>query len=169
MITQRSTYQAENWTSNTKKPTYWSPKAIFDTSQFRRVMIQTSLFTFTIRSRIKISPTSTGQKKAASMNFWLLSSRLARSRRHLAEMSDKNQKFKESLLSKKSPQSRKNQWLSMKFIKNLARPLLLDFAGALKKTLRRALKVCVKPASVVAGIAELRWSLFSSQRAFEWI
>ena len=37
--------------------------------------------------------------------------------------------------SKNSPQSRKNQWFSMKFIKNLARPLLLDFAGALKKTL----------------------------------
>ena len=34
-------------------PTKWSPKAIFDTSRFRRLMIRTSLLRFTIRSRIK--------------------------------------------------------------------------------------------------------------------
>ena len=81
-------------------PTKWSPKAIFDTSRFRRLMIRTSLLRFTIRSRIKILPTSTGQKKAVSMNFWILFSRLARARRDLADIDDKNQKFKQ-ILSKK--------------------------------------------------------------------
>ena len=36
-----------------KNPTKWSPKAVFDTSRFRRVMIRTSLLRITIRSRIK--------------------------------------------------------------------------------------------------------------------
>ena len=43
---------------------------------------------------------STGQKKAASMNFSILSSRLARTRRDLANNSDKNQKFEKDMRKK---------------------------------------------------------------------
>ena len=65
-------------------------------------MIQTSLLTFTIRSRIKISPTSTGQKRAVSMKFLTLSSRLATARRDLASNSDKKQKKLKSICEKKN-------------------------------------------------------------------
>ena len=71
-------------------------------------MIQTSLLTFTIRSRIKISPTSTGQKKAVSMNFLTLSSRLATARRDLASNSDKKPK-KRRTFAKKNREIRKNR------------------------------------------------------------
>ena len=63
-------------------------------------MIQTSLFTFTIRSRIKISPTSTGQTKAVWMNFLTLSSRLATARRDLASNSDKKPKNRRKFAKK---------------------------------------------------------------------
>ena len=63
-------------------------------------MIQTSLFTFTIRSRIKISPTSTGQKKAVSMNFLTLSSRSATARRDLASNSEKKPKNRRKFAKK---------------------------------------------------------------------
>ena len=98
-------------------PTKWSPKAIFDTGRFRRLMIRTSLLRFTIRSRIKILPTSTGQKKAVSMNSWILFSRLARARRDLADIDDKNRKFKQ-ILSKKCLSKSENpqkSWFSWKF------------------------------------------------------
>ena len=75
-------------------------------------MIQTSLFTFTIRSRIKISPTSTGQKKAVSMNFLTLSSRLATARRDLASNSDKKPKNRRKFAKKirlKNREIRKNR------------------------------------------------------------
>ena len=79
-------------------------------------MIRTSLLRITIRSRIKILPTSTGHKKAVSMNFWILFSRLARARRDLADIDDKNRKFKE-ILSKKclsKSENPKNSWFSSK-------------------------------------------------------
>ena len=50
------------------------------------------------------------------MNFWILSSRLARARRDLADIDDKNQKFKE-ILSKKclsKSENPKNSWFSSK-------------------------------------------------------
>ena len=75
-------------------------------------MIQTSLLTFTIRSRIKISPTSTGQKKAVSMNFLTLSSRLATARRDLASNSDKKPKKRRTFAKKnrlKNREIRKNR------------------------------------------------------------
>ena len=73
-------------------------------------MIQTSLLTFTIRSRIKISPTSTGQKKAVSMNFLTLSSRLATARRDLASNSDKNRRtFAKKKNRLKNREIRKNR------------------------------------------------------------
>ena len=68
---------------------------------------------------------------------------------------EKTKKFDE-ILVKNSLQTRKNQWFSMKFIKNLARPLLLDFAGALKKTLD--LRLVLADALVVeAGDVLLRF------------
>ena len=75
-------------------------------------MIPTSLLTFTIRSRIKISPTSTGQKKAVSMNFLTLSSRLATARRDLASNSDKKPKKRRTFAKKnrlKNREIRKNR------------------------------------------------------------
>ena len=75
-------------------------------------MIQTSLLTFTIRSRIKISPTSTGQKRAVSMKFLTLSSRLATARRDLASNSDKKPKNRRAFAKKnrlKNREIRKNR------------------------------------------------------------
>ena len=75
-------------------------------------MIQTSLFTFTIRRRIKISPTSTGQKKAVSIIFLTLSSRLATTRRDLASNSDKKPKNRKKFAKKirlKNREIRKNR------------------------------------------------------------
>ena len=75
-------------------------------------MIQTSLLTFTIRSRIKISPTSTGQKRAVSMKFLTLSSRLATARRDLASNSDKKPKNRRTFAKKnrlKNREIRKNR------------------------------------------------------------
>ena len=134
MITQRSTYQAENWTSNTKKPHQVIPQSYFryepispsyDPNEFVKNYNKKShqkfrqlppakkrpyrwIFEFFLRDDVECSQISAlvKIKTKNSMKFW----------------------------SKNSPQSRKNQWFSMKFIKNLARPLLLDFAGALKKT-----------------------------------
>ena len=79
-------------------------------------MIRTSLLRITIRSRIKILPTSTGQKKAVWMNFWILSSRLARFRRDLDEISDKNQDFEENLPKKcvSKSENPKKLWFSSK-------------------------------------------------------
>ena len=88
-------------------------------------MIQTSLLTFTIRSRIKISPTSTGQKKAVSMNFLTLSSRLATARRDLASNSDKKPKNRRTF-------AKKNRLENREIRKNRINLLLFTFENRRK-------------------------------------
>ena len=95
-------------------------------------MIQTSLLTFTIRSRIKISPTSTGQKKAVSMNFLTLSSRLATARRDLASNSDKKPKNRRAF-------ARKNRLKNREIRKNRINLLLFTFENQRKVKEKSAL------------------------------
>ena len=95
-------------------------------------MIQTSLLTFTIRSRIKISPTSTGQKKAVSMNFLTLSSRLATARRDLASNSDKKPKKRRTF-------AKKNRLKNREIRKNRINLLLFTFENRRKVKEKSAL------------------------------
>ena len=88
-------------------------------------MIRTSLLRFTIRSRIKISPTSTGQKKPVSMNFLTLSSRLATARRDLASNSDKKPKNRKTF-------AKKNRLENREIRKNRINLLLFTFENRRK-------------------------------------
>ena len=88
-------------------------------------MIQTSLLTFTIRSRIKISPTSTGQKRAVSMKVLTLSSRLATARRDLASNSDKKPKNRRTF-------AKKNRLENREIRKNRINLLLFTFENRRK-------------------------------------
>ena len=115
MITQRSTYQAENWTSNTKKPHQVIPQSYFryepispsyDPNEFVK--------NYNKKSHQKFRQLRPAKKKAVSMNFWILSSRLARARRDLADIDDKNQKFKE-ILSKKCVSKSQNPTINASF------------------------------------------------------
>jgi len=95
-------------------------------------MIQTSLLTFTIRSRIKISPTSTGQKRAVSMKFLTLSSRLATARRDLASNSDKKPKNRRAF-------AKKNRLKNREIRKNRIKLLLFTFENRKKNKEKSAL------------------------------
>jgi len=66
------------------------------------------LFTFTIRSRTKISQIATGQKKAEKFSFFILSSRLARTRRDLAESNAKKSKIPRNFAKKVKKQQKEN-------------------------------------------------------------
>ena len=139
MITQRSTYQAENWTSNTKKPHLVIPQ-----SYFRYEPISLSydpnefVHFYNKKSHQKILTFITN---FLSLFFRSLVFFFKKLRNQSTLSTIPKRKFKNSFIQPRTSRSSfgkmssKMQWNSMKFIKILARPLWLDFEGALKKNL----------------------------------
>ena len=142
MITQRSTYQAENWTSNTKKP-----HLVVLQSYFRYEPISPSydpnefVHFYNKKSHQKIMTFIT---IFLSLFFRSLASFLKKLRNKSTLSTIPKRKFKirwysreraRQILVKCHQKCNEIQWNSMKFIKILARPLWLDFEGALKKNL----------------------------------
>ena len=103
-------------------------------------------------------PTSTGQKEAVLIHFWILSSRLARARRDLADIDDKNQKFKQ-ILSKKCLSKLQNPKKSKFSLKNFYRESWI-FAVfiSLQNASKKRLGSCSIPGSA-SGSRSRAWTM----------